>query len=99
MSGESTALDRIQSCPLLRLDLQAVGDQLARAVITARQLGHDTTARTIQDYWAPGGSPEHEFIRDVFTLSPDEIAERWMDGESNAVQITRAILDQKPMVA
>lgn len=75
----------------INLDLTRLGDALVRLALTARQLGHARTAHTVQDYWHPCGSLEMEFVRDVFSLNPDDIAERWFGGEANAVRLTNAL--------
>jgi len=77
----------------LRLDLVQVGDALVRAALTARQLGHTSVLGTVRDYWGnEGESLEHDFIRDVFVCTPDEIADRWFGGTDNAVRLTAAVL-------
>lgn len=76
----------------LDLDLTQLGDALVRFALTARQLGHDCVARTVEDYSHPSDSLELEFVRDVFLTSPEDIATRWFGGSDNAVRLTSAIL-------
>jgi hypothetical protein len=81
--------------PFLELDLSRLGDALVRLALTSRQLGHTAAALTAQHYYHPA-SPEEKFLHDVFSLNPEEIAERWFGGTANAVRFTRALLNARP---
>ena len=79
--------------PFLDLDLAQIGDALVRFALTARQLGHKSIASTVEDYSRPG-PPEHNFVRDAFLLTPQEMADRWFGGDENAVRFTSILLDE-----
>ena len=56
---------------------------------------HGTPAETLRDYVQPHGDPEMTFIRDLFTRSTDETAERWYGGHFHATVLAnygRALL-------
>lgn len=85
-------MDLDPDVPFLDLDLASIGDHFVRLVITSRQLGHSSVLCTMRDYSHPGGPPEHEFIRDVFRRSPEEVAERWFGGSENCARFTSHVL-------
>ena len=86
-------LARIQPCDFLQLDMAAVGDHAARLLFISRQLGHTAVHLTVADYLAPhpSPSPEAQFVRDLFTMNPEQMAERWCGSTENAIALTRAI--------
>jgi hypothetical protein len=77
---------RIQPCDLLRLDMTALGDHVARLPVISRQLGHASVLNTVKDYLAPHPAPtlEGEFVRDLFTKDPETMARRWYGSDANA---------------
>jgi hypothetical protein len=85
-------VSRIESCPALDLDMAELGEAFFRLALTARQLGHKDVASTVRDYYHPQ-TPTMEFVKDVMTEDPQVVAERWFGGDSNALQITNALMN------
>ena len=86
-------LARIQPCDFLRLDITALGEQVARLPLISRQLGHSSVQLTVTDYLAPhpASSLEVEYARALFTSTPEQITQRWYGSDQNALALTRVL--------
>jgi hypothetical protein len=68
------------------LSLEKLGIVLLQVTPAAAHAHHKWVKSTIKDYMLPGKDQlELEFIRDLFTLTTEEIADKWYDGEENAI--------------
>ena len=70
--------------PLARLGLEEIAAALIMLVPTCLTLGHESIESTIgYVYGEPLGTAE--FIKDLFTLKPEEIAGKWYGSEEAAL--------------
>lgn len=73
---------------ILKLNPEVLGSILLKVAPTSIHAGHKRIKSTLQDYVIPSDEhPEQEFIRDLFTLSNDEIAEKWYGGKKEALSL------------
>lgn len=79
---ETTA--RVESAPVFDLDPAHIGRALMYLTAASYRLGHETPRNTLH-YGAADMSTEGgralAFVRDSFTLTSREIAEKWFGGE------------------
>lgn len=71
-----------------RLDKEKLGENLLRLPLVSFHANHKKVQYTVRDYVLPSeDNLEGQFVRDLFTLTTDELIEKWFDGEDNARQI------------
>lgn len=70
------------------LDGQKLGQVLLLAPLYAINHKHSTIKEAILDMNSkPEDSSELEYVKDLFTLDSDEIADKWFEGNKNIVGI------------
>lgn len=71
---------------LSNLDLEELAAALIMLVPTCLMLGHESIESTLgYVHGEPGGTAA--FIKDLFTLTPGEIAAKWYGGEESAIEM------------
>src|SRR5580704_17078729 len=76
-STESVDAAEIPEPRALELDPTKLGEILLKLIPASASATHGTVAMPLRDYVHPRGNAELEFIRYLFTRSPDETAYRW----------------------
>jgi hypothetical protein len=77
--------------PVSDLDLEAVGRILVRLPAISRRVGHDGPRATLG--YVADTTPEGNFVRDIFTLTAQEMAEKWYGGEAGAQRYGRELAE------
>jgi hypothetical protein len=77
----------IDPAPVCDLDLAKLGAQLLLVPASAAQLGHASFATTLEYGTTEFAGPEAEFVRDMFTLTADEVTQKWYGGRPNAARL------------
>jgi hypothetical protein len=79
-----------------KLDREKLGNLLIGALFGSVQAGHKRVEYTLQHYIDTRDDLEKQFLKDIFTLRTDELAEKWCGGAMNVkVRIMQAIEGQK----
>ena len=73
----------LKDTPLAELDLEDVAAALIMLVPECLTLGHESIQSTLRYVHPSPGSPA-AFVKDMFTLEPDEIARKWYGSEKLA---------------
>jgi hypothetical protein len=69
---------------VFELNCERLGRMLLNVAPVAAGLGHKQPRYTLKDYTHPNGDLEMHFIKDLFTLTTEEIADRWYGGINHA---------------
>jgi hypothetical protein len=71
-----------------KLDRERLGEMVLRLPLSSHHLDHKKVQYTVKDYIIPEkGDLEGQFIRDLFTLSTEEMIHIWFDGSDNANEL------------
>lgn len=96
----------VSDAPVYKLNFAAVGYSLIEAVAKSAMFGHSKPAETMNPYAMHDEvmSPEYQFVRDVLTMSTQELASKWWGGEFEATlhaqnTIQEALYPSEPEVA
>lgn len=69
------------------LDGDKLASALLRMVMVSAELGHKRPEYTARDYCAHLVTPEGRFVRDILTLSTEEMCNRWYGGVFHAAAV------------
>lgn len=70
------------------LNTEAIAQTLLRVPLVAMHAHHKYPKSTLKDYVVPSeDNLEAQFVKDVFTLTTDEIIEKWYDGQDEAASL------------
>jgi hypothetical protein len=79
--------------PLADLDFEQIGRALVMLVPTSASLRHASVISTLRDYIHPKPGSEGDFVRDLFLLPLDDVADKWYGGRLNASRISAVVMD------
>ena len=83
---------KVEPAPIWDMDRAAIGEALVRLVGVSAQFGHSMIQHTLV-YGAPEMEPPGaRFVRDILTLTTDEITDKWFGGRLNAARYTNAVV-------
>lgn len=89
--------------PVLSLNLLQVGIQLTLVPAQMALLGHATPQSTLWYGTDDLASPEAKFVRDMFTMDPYEMVDKWYGGRIVAarlgVEMAARALESEPSTA
>lgn len=82
------------------LDATLIGDIILKVPTASALAAHERPADTLRDYVKPN-TQELEFVRDLFTLRTDEMADKWYGGafEASCAATTLLSIALKPGAA
>ncbi|ARA98605.1 MULTISPECIES: hypothetical protein [Anoxybacillaceae] len=71
-----------------KLDKEILGERLLRLPLVSHLAHHKRVQYTVRDYTLPGKNDlEGQFVRDLFTLTTEEIIDKWFGGLENAYEL------------
>lgn len=85
----------VEPAPVFDLNLEQLGAMLMRLPAAAVRVGHANITSTLA--YVPrdaGPGREAEFLSDMLTLEPREIAEKWYGGHGNASRFAGELFER-----
>ena len=77
----------LKDTPLAKLSLKEIAAALIMLIPNCVMLGHQSIPSTLEYVHPPDGGPA-AFVSDLFTLKPEEVAEKWYGGEKRAALLS-----------
>jgi hypothetical protein len=81
----------LKNTPLAKLDLEEIAAALIMLVPGCLTLGHQSIRSDLW-YIHPEPGSAAEFVKDLFTLKPDEVARKWYGSEEGAMLLHSAAI-------
>lgn len=89
-NGELSREREMTVVKINELDVMKLGEVLLNAAPASCLADHKWLKSTLKDYVLPSSDQlEVEFVKDLFTLPSEEIAEKWYGGKQNAIAYVR----------
>lgn len=70
------------------LNAEALAQTLMRVPLVSMQANHKYPKSTLKDYILPSeNNLESQFVKDVYTLTTEEIIDKWYNGKTEATSL------------
>lgn len=72
---------------ITELDYNKLANALLKTPLVSMKLNHKHLSSSLRDYVSPDAGLEVEYVRDLFTLTTDEIITKWYGGDEKAPEL------------